>query len=40
MSKNPIPVITTPAIEISNPYVIQSGFEYINDDSGPTIELP
>ena len=25
---------------ISSPYVIQSGFEYMNDSSGPTMDCP
>ena len=29
-----------PRIVICIPYVIQFGFEYMNDDSGPMIECP
>ena len=29
-----------PTTTICIPYVTQSGFEYMNDDSGPTIDCP
>jgi DNA-binding Lrp family transcriptional regulator len=36
----PVTEIIIPKMTIPIPYVIQSGFEYMNDDSGPTIDCP
>ena len=37
---NPAHNIIIPVIKICMPYVIQSEFEYMNDDSGPIIDCP